>query len=145
MTVPFGEGETIARQAPARSARMTLHFDGGARPNPGRMEIAVVTGGRAHIRDDVGEGDNCTAEWMALRYAVEIALAAGARDVLLVGDARTIVEQALGNWRCRSPQLQPHLAAYRAAIAGIARVHVRHVPRSKNLAGIALAARHPRG
>jgi ribonuclease HI len=116
------------------SARMTLYFDGGARPDagrtaPGRMEIAVVTHGQTYI---------------ALRYAVEIAHAAGARDVLFVGDARTIVEQALGTWRCRSPQLQPHLAAYREAVAGFARVHVRHVGRSKNLAGAALARRHPR-
>ncbi|MCU6453711.1 reverse transcriptase-like protein [Sphingomonas sp. A2-49] len=127
------------------SGRMTLYFDGGARPNPGRMEIAVVTGGRSHIRDDVGAGDNCTAEWLALRYAAEIALAAGAQDVLFVGDARTIVEQALGRWACRSAQLQPHLDAYRRAVAAIPRVHVRHVRRSKNLAGYALARRYPRG
>jgi ribonuclease HI len=131
------------------NARMTLYFDGGARPDagrtaPGRMEIAVVAHGQTYIRDDVGQGDSCTAEWLALRYAVEIAHAAGARDVLFVGDARTIVEQALGTWRCRSPQLQPHLAAYREAVAGFARVHVRHVGRSKNLAGAALARRHPR-
>lgn len=124
--------------------RMTLYFDGGARPNPGRMEIAVVVGGRSHIRDDVGEGDNCTAEWLALRYAVDLAIAAKAQDVLFVGDARTIVEQALGHWKCRSPHLQPHLAAFREAVAAFARVHVRHVGRSKNLAGYALAQRHPR-
>ncbi|NIJ28675.1 ribonuclease HI [Sphingomonas insulae] len=123
---------------------MTVYFDGGARPNPGRMEIAVVTGGRSHVRDDVGQGDNCTAEWLALCFAAEIARAAAAQDVLFVGDSRTIVEQALGRWACRSPQLQPHLAAYRAIVAAIPRVHVRHVRRSKNLAGYALAQRHPR-
>lgn len=124
--------------------RMTLYFDGGARPNPGRMEIAVVTGGVVHLRDDIGEGDNCTAEWLALRFAVDVALAAGAVDVLLIGDSLTVVEQASGRWRCRNPQLQPHCAAYRAAVAAIPRVTVRHVGRSKNLAGIALAQRHPR-
>ncbi len=40
--------------------------------------------------------------------------------------------------------MQPHLAAFRAATAGIGRVHLRYVPRAKNLAGIALARRHPR-
>ena len=108
------------------------------------MEIAVVTGGRTYVRDDLGPGDNCTAEWLALLYSVEIATAAGARDAVFIGDARTIVEQALGRWRCRSAQLLPHLAAYRIATAGFSRVHVRHVGRSKNLAGIALARRHPR-
>ncbi len=124
--------------------RMTLYFDGGAQPNPGRMEIAVVTGGVVHVRDAIGVGDNCTAEWLALRFAVEIALAAGAEDVLLIGDALTIVEQASGRWRCRNPDLQPHLAAYRTAVAAISRVTVRHVRRSKNLAGIALSRRHSR-
>lgn len=124
--------------------RMTLYFDGGARPNPGRMETAVVVGGRAVIRDDWGEGDNCTAEWLALLHAVEIARAAGAQDVLLIGDALSVVEQARGTWRPRSPQMQAHLAAFRAAAAPLAQVTVRHVGRSKNLAGFALARRHPR-
>jgi ribonuclease HI len=123
---------------------MILYFDGGARPNPGRMEIAVVTGGRSYIRDDVGEGDNCTAEWLALRYAADIALAAAAADVVFVGDAKTIVEQALGRWTCRNAQLRPHLVAYRQAVAAIPRVHLRHVRRAKNLAGYALSQRHPR-
>lgn len=128
---------------------MILHFDGGLRPGlgrgaPPRMEIAVVTGGRSFLRDVIGTGDSCTAEWLALRYAAALAAEAGARDVLFVGDSRTVVEQALGRWRCRGPQLLPHLEAYRAAIVSFVRVHVRHVPRSKNLAGIALARRHDR-
>lgn len=128
---------------------MILHFDGGLRPGiQGRavpdMEIAVVTGGRSFVREALGAGDSCTAEWLALRYAVAIAAGSGAHDVLFVGDSCTVIEQALGRWRCRSPQLQPHLDAYCAAVAGFARVHLRHVPRSKNLAGIALARRHDR-
>ncbi len=123
---------------------MTLYFDGGARGDPARMEIGVVAHGHSYMRDDMGVGDNCTAEWLALRYAAAIATAAGARDVLFIGDARTIVEQALGRWACRSPQLLPHRDAWVQARKGFDRVHVRHVPRSKNLAGIALARRHPR-
>lgn len=123
---------------------MTLYFDGGLRPAPAGMEIAVVTGGRAFVREGLGEGDSCTAEWLSLRYAAELAVAAGAEDVLFVGDSRTVVEQALGRWRCRGDALQGHLAAWQATVAGIGRVHVRHVPRAKNLAGIALARRHPR-
>lgn len=123
---------------------MTLYFDGGARGQPARMEIGVVAHGHAYILDDVGEGDNCAAEWVALLYAAAIATASGARDVLFVGDARTIVEQALGRWACRSPHLLPHRDAWLQARTAFDRVHVRHVPRSKNLAGITLARRHPR-
>ena len=121
--------------------RLTLFFDGGCRPNPGPMETAVVVRGVAHVRADLGEGDNNAAEWLALLHAAELARAAGVQDVLLVGDAATVVNQALGRWRCRSAHLLPYLDRYRVTVAGIARVHLRHVRRSRNLAGIVLDRR----
>jgi len=121
--------------------RATFHFDGGSKPNPGKMELAVVTRGKAHFRDNIGEGDNNEAEWQALLFAVELARQEGAQDVLFVGDSALVIHQASGAWPCRSPQLQPHLTTFRQATADIARVRLRHVPRSKNLAGIALARR----
>lgn len=117
---------------------MTLYFDGGCRPNPGPIEVAVVCGGREYVRRDLGDGDSGVAEWRALLHAVDIAVAAGAQDVLLIGDAKAIVEQAAGRWKCRSAAMRPYLAAFRHATAGIAKVRVRHVPRAKNLAGIVL-------
>jgi len=121
--------------------RATFHFDGGSKPNPGKMELAVVTRGKAHFRDNIGEGDNNEAEWQALLFAVELARQEGAQDVLFVGDSALVIHQASGAWPCRSRQLQPHLTTFRQATADIARVRLRHVPRSKNLAGIALARR----
>jgi ribonuclease HI len=105
------------------------------------MEIAVVARGRAHFRDDIGTGDNNQAEWLALLFAVELAQAQGARDVLFVGDSALVIHQASGAWPCKSEHLRPYLTAYGQAIAGLERVVLRHVPRSKNLAGIALARR----
>ncbi|MEO5587088.1 MAG: ribonuclease HI family protein [Novosphingobium sp.] len=119
----------------------TFFFDGGCRPNPGPMEVAVVSRGEAHFRDDIGSGDNNEAEWTALLFAVELAVAARVADAIFVGDSMVVVEQARGRWRCRSPHLQPYLTAYQTAAAAIPRVRLRHVPRSKNLAGIALARR----
>ncbi|AHE53340.1 hypothetical protein NX02_08080 [Sphingomonas sanxanigenens DSM 19645 = NX02] len=123
---------------------MTFYFDGGCRPNPGPMEAAVVVGGSVHLRDGLGIGDNNQAEWLALLFAAELAVAAGATDVLFVGDSTLVVEQARGRWRCRSAQLQPYVAAFGVAAAGISRVRLKQVPRSKNLAGIALARRWER-
>jgi ribonuclease HI len=40
--------------------------------------------------------------------------------------------------------MRRHLAAYREAIAAIPRIRLRYTPRSKNLAGIALAKGHAR-
>lgn len=123
------------------SDRITFYFDGGCRPNPGPMEAAIVARGRAHFRDDIGVGDNNQAEWLALLYAVELATAEGATDVLFVGDSVLVIEQARGHWTCRSRHLRPYLAAFKQAITPIPRVRLKQVPRSKNLAGIALARR----
>ncbi|MDO6415800.1 ribonuclease HI family protein [Sphingomonas sp. BIUV-7] len=120
---------------------MTVFFDGGCRPNPGAMSSAVVCRGKAAFRDDLGAGDNNEAEWLALLHAAEFAADTGASDVTFVGDSMLVVKQASGQWRCRSPHLQPYLDAFRIAVAGFARVHLRHVARSKNLAGIALDRR----
>ncbi len=123
-----------------RALTLKLFFDGGCRPNPGVIETAVVTGGRRYIVRDAGVGDNSDAEWQALIAAATIARDLGASDVTFLGDSAAVVAQACGTARCR----REHLAVYREIVAGIARVHVRRIPRSRNLAGIALAAAHPR-
>jgi ribonuclease HI len=119
--------------------RTVWFFDGGARPNPGPIETAVVSRGRVWMRDGLGPGDNNEAEWLALLHALDLAIAAGERDVLFAGDSRLVIAQASGQQPCRSPHLAPYLAEFRARSGAIPVVRLRHVPRSKNLAGIALA------
>lgn len=121
--------------------RRKFFFDGGSRPNPGPMEVAVVVGGTVHIRD-LGAGDNNEAEWLALLAAVELATAAGETEVLFLGDSTLVVAQASGTAPCRSGHLQAYLAAFRKAVAALPSWRVRYVPRSQNLAGIALARRN---
>lgn len=121
--------------------RSIFFFDGGARPNPGAMEIAVVHRGQAHVRDDLGQGDNNQAEWLALLFAVERAVEEGATDALFIGDSVLVIRQASGAWPCRSTHLQPYLAAFRQAVERLPRYRLRQVPRAKNLAGIELARR----
>jgi len=126
------------------AGRLRIFFDGGCRPNPGMMEVAAVARGVTYRRDKIGYGGNEEAEWLALLHAVHIAATLGADDVELVGDSRSVINQANGEARCRDPQMQVHLVAYRKAIAAIPRLRLRAVLRSKNLAGIALAKAHPR-
>ena len=123
-----------------RADRLRVFFDGGCRPNPGRIEIAAVTRGVTYRKDDAGIGGNEEAEWLALLHAVDIAREIGAEDVELLGDSRSVINQVVGTAKCRSA----HLASYQAAIAAIPCVRLRYVRRSKNLAGIALARGHPR-
>ena len=102
----------LSHDTPLAMQRAIFHFDGGSRPNPGPMEIAVVHAGQTHFRDDIGSGDNNEAEWLALLFAVELATAAQVRNVRFVGDSTLVIRQASGAWPCRSPQLQPYLAAF---------------------------------
>jgi len=124
-----------------RFGRTTFHFDGGCRPNPGPMHAAVVSGGAVWFHDDLGTGDNNQAEWLALLLAMKHAQAQGCAEARFVGDSALVVAQASGRQPCRSPQLQPYLEAFRQAAAAFTKVQVRHVPRTRNLAGIALARR----
>lgn len=118
---------------------LKIYFDGGCRPNPGMIEIAVVIRGRVHLRRDLGHGDNNDAEWLALIEAATIAVDEGARDCILIGDAAMVVNQATGTAPCRSARFTRYRASF-AAIAGqIPSLRIRRVARSQNLAGIALA------
>ena len=107
--------------------------------------MAVVARGVAYYRDDFGTGDNSNAEWRALIFAAEIAAQLGARDVIFVGDSALVINQAKGSQKCRSTKLQQHFDKFQSLIANLGRIRLRHVGRSQNLAGIALARRHPRG
>ncbi len=123
---------------------LRLYFDGGSRPNPGAIEIAVVVRGAEHIVTGLGPGDNSDAEWMAAIHALHVARDLGAGRVDLRGDSMLVIGQARGTAPCRSDSLRAHLKQFRTAAAGFESVRLRHIGRAQNLAGIALARRHPR-
>lgn len=118
--------------------RTKIYFDGGCRPNPGRMEIAVVTGGIATVDRDVGVGGSMEAEWLALIAALRLARTEGLDDFVLLGDAAAVIDQASGRARPRGA-CAAHLALFRALAADGPAPRLRHVSRHQNLAGIALA------
>jgi len=124
--------------------RLKVYFDGGCRPNPGRIEVAAVLRGVAHVRDDLGEGTNGDAEWLALIHALQCAQASGAVTFDLLGDSRSVIEQANGRAKVRSEADRAHLARFLALAAGHRPQRIRWIKREQNLAGIALNARHPR-
>ncbi len=123
---------------------MKIFFDGGCRPNPGAMEIAVVAQGQAHILRDIGQGSSFDAEWLALIEAAKLARAGGASDAVLLGDAIAIINQANAMVPCRGAGI-----AYRAQLVALmppgVRLRIRYIKRTQNLAGIALKRLHDRG
>jgi ribonuclease HI len=130
-------------EASKSRSRTKVYFDGGCRPNPGMIEAAVVIRGEAYLFDDLGQGTNSDAEWLALICALRQARSLGLEDIVLIGDARQIIEHA--GEALRTGQA-PH--AHAATVLDLAKqvpgTRIRWIKRAQNLAGIALAARHPR-
>ena len=124
--------------------RLKLFFDGGCRPNPGRIEVAVVARGVSYLFDDLGEGSNTDAEWLALIMALELAQKLGEPHFILLGDARVVIDHASGVVKCRSLASQAHRARFASLAAKCPPKRIRWIARAQNLAGIALAARHGR-
>ncbi|WP_245806093.1 ribonuclease HI [Erythrobacter donghaensis] len=124
-----------------RPRRLKVYFDGGCRPNPGPIEVAVVARGVAHFFDDLGIGTNTDAEWLALRMALQVAQSLDAAEFDLIGDSLEVVRQANGASRPGSESAAAHLARYEAAAAHRRPRQVKWTPRGQNLAGIALARR----
>ncbi|GAA0441756.1 reverse transcriptase-like protein [Sphingomonas molluscorum] len=122
---------------------MKLFFDGGSRPLPIGMELAVVVGGRSLVQRGLGPGTSMDAEWLALIEAMQCAHAMGVTDAVLLGDAAAVIAQANGLVRC-PPSCLAHLERFQQMPRPEGRTRIRYVKRSQNLAGIALAALHAR-
>jgi ribonuclease HI len=129
---------------PPRRRRLKIFFDGGCRPNPGRIEVAVVARGATHYFDDLGSGTSTDAEWLALTLALRVGQSLGERDFDLIGDCANVVAQANGSSPCRTQAAAEHRSRFRESLASGAPKRVRWIARTQNLAGIALARRRGR-
>lgn len=122
--------------------RVKIFFDGGWRPATG-METAVVVRGQEYVRRRLGPGSAMEAEWLALLHAVELAAQLGVCAPLFLGDSLAVVGQATGIAKCPDDHVR-YLRALAALRPGRGDVRIRHIKRSQNLAGIALARLHER-
>lgn len=122
--------------------RIKVFFDGGCKPNPGTIEVAVVARGANYFFDDLGCGTNSDAEWMALRLGLQVAQSLGEPDFDLIGDSLEVIRQASGVSLPGSDAAAEHLARYEESAANGRPRRVKWTPRGQNLAGIALARRN---
>ncbi|HEX8126749.1 MAG TPA: reverse transcriptase-like protein [Allosphingosinicella sp.] len=127
-----------------RRRRLKIFFDGGCRPNPGRIEVAVVARGVSYYFDDLGSGTSNDAEWLALTLALRVGQSLGERDFDLIGDCANVIAQANGESRCPTQAAAAHRSRFRDLAESSPPKRVRWIARTQNLAGIALASRHGR-
>jgi ribonuclease HI len=123
--------------------RVKVYFDGGCRPAPSGMETAVVVKGRTYLQRDLGSGSSLEAEWLALIRALEIARELGLSNVVFIGDALAVILPAIGAVKCRGSSVQ-YLEKLNGMSTSSARLNIRYIKRTQNLAGIALARLHAR-
>ena len=136
-------GRDVRNCVPSRRRKTKVFFDGGCRPNPGPIEAAVVVRGCVHRFDDLGPGSSTDAEWLALIAALELAQRLGLSEIELIGDALEVIKQA--QLIVQGGRAAPgHAARFLDLAAQTPRLKIRWIKRQQNLAGIALAARHPR-
>lgn len=118
---------------------LEIYFDGGCKPNPGMMEMAIVLVRDGTVietqNEKLGMGTNNEAEWLSCLWGVYRAKELGEKSVSLVGDSKLVVCQAKGEWKCNKPNLIVLLNDFKEAVAGFDRLTIRHVLRDKNLAG----------
>ncbi len=132
---------TIIPTSKAKNLSMKLFFDGGCRPNPGAMTACVVIDEpRSTHQKPLGYGTNNIAEWLALLYAMELALSYGATEIELIGDSALIVNQANGLWKIKQTEFLPHKASYDRLRGQFSQIVLSHVKRRHNLAGHVLEA-----
>ena len=125
--------------------RLTLHFDGGSRGNPGPGGVGVVVADEAdgrliHARGFfLGRCTNNQAEYTGLIRGVELAAALKPQHVDIVSDSELLVKQVNGQYNCKNKQLKILLAQANALLVSLPAYTVRHVKRNLNQDADALA------
>lgn len=121
-----------------------IRADGAARGNPGPAGLgAVLTDEQGktllELSKYIGRATNNEAEYRATILALEAAAEYGATAVQLYVDSELLARQLQGQYRVKSPNLQP---LYRKAVELLRRFQpaiVTHVMRSGNRQADALA------
>jgi ribonuclease HI len=117
--------------------RLVVNVDGGARGNPGPAAIGVmVSTPDGEVLEEhserIGSATNNIAEYRALMFGLERALALGAREVELIGDSELVVRQVQGEYKVRDEVLwRLHKHVIRA-LAEFDSWSIRHVRREEN-------------
>jgi ribonuclease HI len=78
------------------SAIWCAWFDASARPNPGPCAIGAVLrapdGREWQLSRSIGYADSSSAEYQALIAVLELTLTQGARDIVIYGDSRVVID-----------------------------------------------------
>lgn len=131
-------------RTPLLSNAWTVHIDGSAFPNPGRMTLgAVLVSPEGHSvtlsQDTQRTGCNNEAEALALLAALKVLTQHHAQRVCIYSDSSILVEQLTAASPKPVVRLSGLYQQARQAVAGFAAVQARWIPRHRNTQADALA------
>jgi ribonuclease HI len=123
----FGSGQ-------GGSARANI--DGGSRGNPGPagygVHIEQDDGTVVELKESIGTATNNVAEYSGLLAALTWALQNGVSRLHIRADSDLLVKQMRGEYRVKSPGLQPLHEQARSLVRRIGDVKFEHVRRELN-------------
>jgi ribonuclease HI len=118
--------------------KLTIHFDGGSRGNPGPASAGVVivkTDSGKPIHEAgyfLGRCTNNVAEYQGLLRSLAEAKTLGGSDLDIYSDSQLLVRQILGEYRVKSPDLKPLYEKARSLLGGFDHWAIQHVRREGN-------------
>ena len=121
---------------PAGGGTARAHVDGGSRGNPGPagygVHIEQDDGSVVELKESLGLTTNNVAEYSGLIAALRWAAAHGISKLHVRADSELLVKQMRGEYRVKSPGLQPLFEQARALTRQIGDVTFEHVRREFN-------------
>ncbi len=115
----------------------TAYIDGGSRGNPGNAGYGVyVADGQgnpvAELSRNLGNRTNNQAEYAALIAVLEFARTRQIEMLQVCADSELLVNQILGLYKVKNPELQVLHQRARSLISGLKSFSIRHIPREQN-------------
>jgi ribonuclease HI len=116
--------------------KITAYVDGASRGNPGPSGFGVFMtrddGEIIEIAGYLGTTTNNVAEYAGLLDALATAQAEGATELDVVSDSLLLVQQMLGKYRVKHPNLVPLHEKARRLVRNFRRFSIRHTLRAGN-------------
>lgn len=125
---------------------LQIFVDGASRGNPGPASVGVLildSEGETlkTISEFIGTATNNIAEYFALIYALQEALALGAVQVAVKTDSQLMARQFSGEYKTREPHVMLLHKIVKRLAGYFERCSVTHIPREENHEADRLAAR----
>lgn len=116
---------------------LQIFVDGASRGNPGPASIGVLilnpSGETVKtLSEPIGVATNNIAEYFALIYALQEAIALGARRVSVKTDSQLMARQFTGEYETREPHVKLLHRIVKRLASYFERCSVTHIPREEN-------------